>query len=241
MFYLIGLGLDEGDVSLKAVEALKKCAAVYAELYTSKWQGDLTKLGSMTGKKIETLPREKVESDFLVSEAKNKSVALLISGDPLTATTHIQLLMDAKNNGVKAEIIHAPSIYTAIAETGLQLYKFGRATTLVAPEKNFFPESPYDIINDNRKAGLHSLVLLDIPMTARKGAEVLLGLEKMKKKGAVKERIVACCRLGTGNKIIKYGTVDGLAKDKELDVIPAVLLVPGKLNFKEEEALELWK
>lgn len=241
MLYLVGLGLSNGDVSLNAMNAMKKCDSVYAEFYTSSWLGDVERLGKDIGKKIEVLPREKVESDFLVDEAKEKSVALLVGGDPLTATTHIQLLMDAKNNGVKTEIIHAPSIYTAIAETGLQLYKFGRATTLVAPEKNFFPESPYDIIDGNRKAGLHSLVLLDIPMTARKGAEVLMGLEKMKKKGAIEEKIVACCMLGTGNKIIKYGTVDGLAKDKELDVTPAVLLVPGKLNFKEEEVLELWK
>ncbi len=241
MLYLIGLGLSGGDVSLNAMNAMKKCDSVYAEFYTSNWLGDTNKLGESIGRKIEVLPREKVESDFLVSESKRKDIALLVGGDPLTATTHIQLLMDAKNNGVKTEIIHAPSIYTAIAETGLQLYKFGRATTLVAPEKNFFPESPYGIIVDNQKLGLHTLVLLDIPMTAKKGVEVLTELEKRNKKGSIEEKIVACCRLGTGNKIIKYGTVDGLAKDKELDVTPAVLLVPGKLNFKEEEVLELWK
>lgn len=243
MLYLIGLGLSEGDISLKAAEAMKKCDALYCELYTSYWEGNLDKLSKTIGKKIAVLEREKVESDFLVNEVKKKAVALLVPGDPLSATTHMQLVMDAKENGIETEIIHAASIYTAVAESGLQLYKFGRSTTLAMPEKNFFPESPYDIIADNLKLGFHTLVLLDIPMTAKKGIEVLLELEKKKKKGMLKKdsRIIACCKLGGNERVIKYGTADALLKDSNLDTTPAVLLVPGKLHFKEEEALSLWK
>ncbi len=239
MLYLIGLGLAEGDISLKAVEALKKCASVYAELYTSDWQGDMNKLGNLIGKKIEDVPREKVESDFLVNEAKNKSVALLIPGDPLTATTHMQLVMDAKSAGIETEIVHASSIYTAVAETGLQLYKFGRSTTLPVPQKNFFPESPYDVISENRTMGLHTLVLLDIPMDAKNGIEVLMELEKRKGKGILNGKIVACSHLGNKDGVIKYADASDLL---ESDLgSPAVIIIPGKLNFKEEEALELWK
>ncbi|MBI2075953.1 MAG: diphthine synthase [Candidatus Aenigmarchaeota archaeon] len=241
MLCLIGLGLGEGDMPMKALEALKKCDSIYAEFYTSVWQGDIDRLGKDIGKRIEILPREKVESDFLINEAKNKDVALLVAGDPLTATTHMQILIDARQNKIKTEVIHASSIYTAIGETGLQLYKFGRATTLAMPEKNYFPESPYDIIAENKKSGLHTLVLLDIPMTAKQGMEVLLELEKRKKKGIIGDKIVACCRLGSKDKSIKYGDINALINDKDLGPIPAVLLIPGMLNFKEEEALELWK
>lgn len=241
MLYLIGLGLSEGDVSLKAFEAMKKCDILYCELYTSQWMGDIDRLSKSIGKKIEIIPREDVESDFLVNEAKKKDAALLTVGDPLTATTHMQLIMDARKAGVQTEIIHAASIYTAVAESGLQLYKFGRATTLAMPQKNFFPESPYDVITDNQKAGLHTLVLLDIPMTARKGIELLMEFEKRKKRGAIKGNIVVCCLLGGKDGTIKYGPADALFDDKDLDVTPAVLLIPGKLHFTEEEALELWK
>jgi len=241
MLYLIGLGLSDGDVSLKALDAMKKCDAIYCELYTSHWMGDLNKLSKTIGKKIDVLERGKVESEFLITDAKNKNVALLIPGDPLTATTHMQLIMDAKKNNVQTEIIHASSIYTVIAESGLQLYKFGRATTLAMPQQNYFPESPYDVIAENRKMGLHTLVLLDIPTTARKGIEVLLELEDRKKKGIIRDDMIACCRLGSTQKVIRCGNADSLIKDKELDATPAVLLIPGKLHFAEEEALELWK
>lgn len=243
MLYIIGLGLGEGDVSLKALDIMKRCDTLYCELYTSQWIGDINKLSHLTGKKIETLNREKVEGDFLITDAKNKSVALLIPGDPLTATTHMQLIIDARKNNVRTEIIHAPSIYTAVAETGLQLYKFGRATTLATPEKNFFPESPYDIITGNQKLGLHTLVLLDIPMTVKQALQILLDLEKRKKKGIVKEdtKIIACCRLGSKDGLIRYGDIDTLINEKDLDATPAVLLIPGTIHFKEEEALELWK
>jgi len=239
MLYLIGLGLADGDVSLKAIETIKKCDLVYCETYTSQWNGDLDRLGNTIGKKIEILPREKVESDFLITEAKKKNIGLLVIGDPLTATTHMQLVMDAKENNVSAEVIHAPSIYTAIAETGLQLYKFGRSTTLVMPQNNFFPESPYDLIVENQKIGLHTLVLLDIPMTAIKGIGVLLEMENRKKKGAIND-VIACCRLGTKNSVIAYGRPETLMHDTSLDILPSVLIIPGKLHFKEEEALKLW-
>ena len=56
MLYLIGLGLnDENDLSLKAINAMKKCSSVYCEMYTGKWYGDLKKLEAMTGKPIQIL------------------------------------------------------------------------------------------------------------------------------------------------------------------------------------------
>jgi diphthine synthase len=107
------------------------------------------------------------------------------------------------------------------------------------PERNFFPESPYDIIAGNKKMGLHTLVLLDIPMTPRQGIELLLELEKRRKRGILSEGIVVCSCLGTKNMKIAYGRVEAL---KDITDMPSVIIIPGKLHFKEEEALELcWK
>src|SRR3989344_9252320 len=114
MLYLIGLGLwDEEDVSVRALAAIKKCDAVYAEFYTNKWTGDLKKLENITGRKINVIKRHDVESERLTDEAKHRDVALLIPGDPLAATTHVQLMIDAKIKGVECRIVHSSSIYTA--------------------------------------------------------------------------------------------------------------------------------
>src|SRR5439155_27266428 len=45
---------------------------------------------------------------------------------------------------------------------GLQVYKFGRTTTVPFPAAGFGPTSPLEAILENRRAGLHSLVLLDL-------------------------------------------------------------------------------
>ena len=51
MLYLIGLGLwDESDISLRAIDALKKCDEVYLETYTNKWLGSVRHLEEIIGK-----------------------------------------------------------------------------------------------------------------------------------------------------------------------------------------------
>ncbi|MBI5061606.1 MAG: diphthine synthase [Candidatus Aenigmarchaeota archaeon] len=247
MLYLIGLGLnDESDLSLKALEAVKKCDIVFAETYTSFWHGSFAALEKMAGKKIHHLTREQVESDLIVREAKTKTVALLIPGDPLAATTHIQLMIDAKKSGIPFTVIHSSSIYSSIAESGLQIYKFGRATTLVSPEKGFDPFSPYAIIASNKKNGLHSLILLCVKgtgehMKIRDGVELLLRMEVKKKEKIISNdtKMVACCKLGAPDQEIFYSSAPELIK-KDPAGVPAVLLLPADLNFKEEEALEMY-
>ncbi|HLD49147.1 MAG TPA: diphthine synthase [archaeon] len=236
MLFLIGLGLSEGDISIKAINAIKKCDAVYAEFYTNKFLGDLKNIEKITGKKIEILSREKTESDFIINEAKKKSIALLIAGDPLTATTHTELLFEAKKQKIKTEIIHAPSIFTAVAESGLQLYKFGRTVTLAFPEKGFEPESPYEMIFENKKSGLHTLLLLDTK-NGEKFMTIKKGLEMLAKNKTINEstKLIACCALGSDEQAIKYNFPKNLGKIKQT---PASIIIPGKLNFKEEEFLE---
>lgn len=249
MLYLIGMGLnDENDIPLKAIEAMKKCDDVFCEFYTNKWFGNMKKLESIVGKSVKILERLDVESDFIINEAKKKDVALLIPGDPLTATTHFEFIIEAKKHNIKVCIIHASSIYTAVAETGLQLYKFGRATTLVCPEEKFRPDSPYDIIEKNISVGLHTLVLLDIKyeiekyMTPNEGLDILLDMESRKGKCIIngEHKVFVCCRLG-GESVIKYGNISHLINDKSVNETPAVIIIPGEMNFKEEEAAKMFE
>ncbi len=233
MLYIIGLGLnDEKDVSLKAVDAMRSCDEIYCETYTNKWNGNMEVLEDLSGKSIIPIDREKTESQFLMERAKECAVALLVPGDPLSATTHFQILADCRKQGIHTEIVHSSSVFTAIAETGLDLYKFGRTTTL---PKGFDPRSPHDMIKENKSSGLHTLVLLDIGMTAKEGLESMLKHRTIEPD----DMVVACFSLGGRQKMI-YAPAEDII-DEEVPDVPCCIAVPGKLNDKETEFLDLWK
>ena len=251
MLYLVGLGVfDEKDLSLRGLEALKNCSEIYSEFYTNYFSGSINNLEGLIGKKIIPLKRgdleEKPEQNVLKSSLK-QDVALLISGDPMVATTHIDIILRAKKLGIPYKIIHSSSVYSAIGEAGLQIYKYGKTASLVYSEKNYFPTSPYDILSENLKMGLHTLFLLDIKaeenrfMTVNEAINILLDIEKQKKSGSFSPDTlcIGVARLG-GDTLIKVGKASEMQKEV-FGKPPHCLIVPGKLHFMEKEALELFK
>ncbi len=243
MLTLIGLGLiDEKDISIRGLEALEQSDEAFLEIYTSPWKGRRG-LADYTDIDIETVSRSDLEEnvDRILDLAEKKDIAVLIPGDPLVATTHVELLIQAKRRGIDTSIVHSSSIYSAVAETGLQIYKFGKTTTIPTPQKNYRPESPYEAIAENKAMGLHTLALLDIKedaMKVKEGLEYLLELEERKGDGIIdKDEKVVAFSIGKGKKSIAYRR---LGEMLEMDFpTPAVVVFPGKLHEKEEEALEL--
>lgn len=254
MLHLIGLGLGPEGIPVRGLKVLKKCDRIYLEKYTSIPATDLSILKSETRADIIPLDRKTVEeTDLLLREAKTLSVAFLVPGDPLVATTHSSLLLDARKSKIPVNIIHSSSIYSAVAETGLQLYKFGKTTTIPFPDKdyeNYQPTSMYETFESNLKSGLHTLALLDIQVSQEKqnymkiqGAlEVLLGLESRLKKGLFtkKTKLAALAHVGLPNQLIKYGTIDALNRTN-FGPAPHCLIYPAKdLHFQEKELLETY-
>lgn len=251
MLYLIGLGVfDEKDLSLRGLEALKKCSEIYAEFYTNRFSGSQSNLESLAGKNIILLKRGDLEErpqDNVLKNSQDTDVALLVSGDPMVATTHIDLILRAKKLGIPYRIIHSSSVYSAVGEAGLQIYKYGKTASLVYPEKNYFPTSPYDILRENQKNGLHTLFLLDIKaeenrfMSVNEAINLLFEIEKQKKEGLfIPETLcIGVARLG-GVTTIKAGKASEIAK-KDFGKPPHSLIVPGILHFMEKEALELFR
>ena len=245
----IGLGLyDEKDISLKGLEEIKNCDKVYAEFYTAKLTGaDIKNIEKTIGKSVEILSRAETEKgDKILNSAKNNNVVFLTAGDPMTATTHVALRLRAIKNGIKTKVIHGSSIVTAVSGLlGLQNYKFGRTTTLAYPEKDYFPTSPYDVIKENKKMGLHTLVLLDIQadndryMTANEGMNLLLKMEEKHKEGIFNKEIVICvvARAGSAEPITVAGAVKNLI-NRDFGPPLHTMILPGKLHFMEIEALE---
>jgi len=240
MLYIIGIGLsDEKDITLKGLEAIKKSDLIYLETYTSKINTTIKKLEKLYGKKIITADRNLIENtDTILEKAKNKDVAFLVIGDALSATTHINLLLEAKKRGIKTEVIHNASIMTAIAITGLQLYNFGKTTSIPFENKNI--KTPTEVIKNNQKLGMHTLILLDLDpinnkfMTINQAIDYLL-----KNKISGEKKALACCAIGTKEPVIKYAKLKELKKMK-FKKFPQCLVIPGKLHFIEEEMLNLF-
>lgn len=247
MFYLIGLGLKPTHLTMEALEIIKECDSVFLENYTSEYsEGFIKDLAQLIQRDIIALNRKEVEENFksaLISATKNK-IALLVFGNPLTATTHLQLLLDAKEIGVKTKVLPGISITNMITQTGLDEYKFGRIVTICFHEEGFEPDSFYEQIKKNQSIGLHTLCLLDIKketklkkmMSCPQAIEVLEKIAKSKNEEINFEYIAILAMASEKQKII-YGKKKILG-DKEVDeMFPQSLIVIGKTNEKEKEAL----
>ncbi len=230
MLYIIGLGLNEKGISKEGILALEKCHKVYLESYTIDFPYKLADLH--LGKKIIKLKREEVESDKLIKEAKSKNIALLVYGSPLFATTHISLILDAEKEKVKVKIIYSASVFDAVAETGLQLYKFGKITSLSKQEAGFLK-----YVKENLSIKAHSLILIDIGLSFK---DALEKLENQSKEEKIKiNKIIVCSVLGTENSEIYYGDINRL-QDKKIQQ-PFCFIIPAELHFMEKEALERFR
>lgn len=234
MLYLIGLGLNENSISKQGLEAIKKCRRIYLENYTSDFPYKINELKKLIGKKIILAGRDFVESMEFLKEAKKKNIALLVYGSPLTATTHISLIQEALKNKIKFEVIHNASILDAVAETGLQLYKFGKIASMPKYQKNFTPESFIEIIKENQKINAHTLILIDI------GLDILQALRQIEASAKNKKikinKIIVCQSLGTKNQKIFYGRTNKLKNEKIKK--PYCIIIPSRLHFIEKEILE---
>jgi len=246
--YFISIGLnDEKDMSIKAIEAARECDLLFAEFYTHKLNTTKEKLEKVIGKEIKVLTRSEVESDMLIKEAMNKKVGLLVGGDAFCATTHLALKHEAEKKGIETRVIHGSSIFSAVAEVGLHIYKFGQAVTIPFLDrlKDEMPISVYEKVDVNKKMGLHTLLLLDIIeeekryMSVKEACEILLKLEEKMKKGIFTRdtEIIVFARAGSDDAKIFYGRIEEAMKT-DFGNPPFCIILPGSLHFTEKEYLE---
>lgn len=250
--HLVGLGLhDARDVTMKGLERIRGCAKVYAEFYTAILTGTShAQLESFLQRPVEVLDRLGVEKGAaaIVEEARRSEVALLTAGDPLTATTHTDLMVRCHAAAVPLHIVHAPSIYSAAPGLlGLQHYKFGRATTLVRPQAGWDPTSPFDAVAENHARGLHTLVLLDIQadakyfMSANDGLQSLLRLAERTGNGwfGPKTQVGVVARAGSEQPLRATGTVEALVR-QDFGLPLHTIVVPGPLHDVEAQAWQIF-
>ena len=247
----VGLGLfSESDMSLRGLEEIKRADFVYAEFYTSLMAGlSLENLEKRTGKKVKVVTRRILEEENgepILRKAEQAKVAFLIPGDPMIATTHIDLRIRAERRGIKTGVVHSASIVSAaVGLSGLQNYRFGRSVTVPFPEESFISETPYSVIAENKARNLHTLCFLDIRaeeqryMTIKAALESLSSMEKEKRQRVVtlETLAVGVARAGAKDVTVKAEKVRNLVS-LDLGGPPHVLIFPAdKLHFMEAEAL----
>ena len=172
--WLIGIGPGDLDhMTERARGVARGCSKRYLEGYTAvlppKEEG---RLESVVGP-WEKLMRDEVEgAEELLASAREESVALLVVGDPMQATTHIDLEDRCVEQGIGFHVIPGLSATAlAVSLSGMQSYRFGRQVTLPFTTSDYLPTSPLKMLCNNFENGLHSLVLLDLDPTG-------MGLEK---------------------------------------------------------------
>ena len=244
----VGLGLSGADgMSVKAMNALKECDLIYAEFYTSHLIGTgVEDLEKAIGKRITVLHRMQVEEGSdIIENARTKRVGFVTAGDTMSATTHVDLMIQAKEAGIPTRLFNGISIFSAAPTAlGLQPYKFGRAVTLPFIENGYQPQSPYDNILENKERGLHTLILLDIHadelryMTGKEAIEWLLLAEEKWGKGLIKDDTLLCAlsKIGSDEQKLTAGYPKQLL-DMDLGEPLFTLILPGNLHFMEAYSL----
>ncbi|KAK3424903.1 hypothetical protein EUGRSUZ_F01641 [Eucalyptus grandis] len=271
MLYIVGLGLgDEKDVTIKGLEAIRRCDKVYMEAYTSLLSFGLSSHGlsnleKLYGKPITVADREMVEekADGILAEARSGDVAFLVVGDPFGATTHTDLVVRAKTLGIDVKVVHNASVMNAVGVCGLQLYRYGETVSLPFFTETWKPDSFYEKIQKNRMLGLHTLCLLDIRvkepsleslcrgkkvyeppryMTINTAIEQLLEVESLQGQDVYNEdtHCVGLARLGSEDQMIVAGSMRQL-RTVDFGAPLHCLVIVGSMHPLEEEMLEFYK
>lgn len=223
-------------------------------------------------------------SDEILAGADQHDVAFLVVGDPFgyapflslsrsyreykadnlyRATTHTDLLLRARQLSIPTHTIHNASILSAIGTTGLQLYNFGQTVSMPFFTDTWKPSSFYDRVAENRRIGLHTLVLLDIKvkepnlenlargrkiyepprfMTVAECAKQMLETEEDRKEGVYEEGSLAVgvARVGSREQKMVSGTLRELVGANLGPPLHSLVLLGRRTHDLEMEVLVEW-
>jgi diphthine synthase len=251
MLTFVGLGLyDERSITIEGREALAAANRVFAEFYTSRLAGvSMPDLEAYHDVSITVRDRAGTERDPepVLDAADGNETVFLVAGDPMISTTHVDLRLRAVERDIDTRVVHGTTAQTAASSlSGLQNYRFGKATTLpFAYGSVGVPDSVLETIADNRERGLHTLCYLDIEAASDRYMSASQAADRLADEVVTHEAFpdgdgtiaVAIARAGSPNPLVR---ADRLAALRMVDLgDPLHLLVlPGDLHHLEARALE---
>ena len=255
--WLIGIGPgDLGHMTERAKSIAKGCRKRYLEGYTAVLPKDQEDLLESEVGTWERLMRPSVEDPgALLDEARRKPVALMVVGDPMQATTHIDLEARCMEEGVSFEVVPGMSATSlAVSLSGLQSYKFGRQVTLPYPYGDYLATSPLEMIGSNRNNGLHTLVLLDLdptgmgfdlptPMSPQQAVATLERMSERSQEEGSREGSASNVRDWEGILLSDVGTSRQRVSSGSLHELSAIeggyvhtLVIPSNMSDNEKDA-----
>jgi len=259
--WLIGLGPgDLGLMTADAIEHARACEHRFLEGYTATLPSDQeSQLESLIGPWQRAM-RPAVEKPSEILElARNSPVALLVVGDPMQATTHIDLEAHCDEQSIEFSVIPGLSATSlAVSLSGLQSYRFGRQVTLPFAYGDYLPTSPLELIDANYRSDLHTLVLLDLdptgmgvdepqPMRPAQAVELLQKMAERltEREGDTRDSMstplaqwdsILLSDLGTPDQRVVSGNLEDIAKVDGGRI--HCLILPAEFSGLEREAYE---
>jgi diphthine synthase len=248
VLFLVGVGLTPKYVTEKAKDVLKSSDIIFVDSYTMpnvKTFLDYVKT-FLDYKEIFIAKRDLLEnnSNEIINLAKSKNVSIIILGDPMIATTHESLLIEAKKMGVKSEIVNGVSgICVAKSISGLQYYRFGKTLTIPGKWRKTKAYSILYGLYGNLCLDLHTFFLFDIDEEGKslkisEGINYLLQLNnEISGFKELSELLGIIIHAGESN-IVDVNTLHELANNDLKMEEPYSLAIPASLHFVEEEYLK---
>ncbi len=243
MLTFVGLGLyDERSVTVRGRDVLQDADSVFAEFYTSFLAGaTIEDIEAAHDIDIDVRDRAGVEQhpEEILDAATTGEAVFLTGGDPMISTTHVDLRLRAADRGIETRVVHGTTAQTAASSlTGLQNYRFGKATTLPFERSHGgegVPDSVLETLEANDDRGLHTLVYLDIDreneayMTADHAASLLSA-------AGVDRVAVVVGQAGSDDPTVVADHVETLA-DGSFGSPLHLLVIPGECHPLERDAL----
>jgi len=243
MLSFIGLGLhDERSLTLQGRDALADADEVFAEFYTSYLAGaTVEELEATHDVDIEVRDRAGVERhpEPILDAATDGHAAFLTGGDPMISTTHVDLRLRAIDRDIDTRVVHGTTVQTAASSlTGLQNYRFGKATTLPFERSHGgdgVPASVLETIEANTDRGLHTVVYLDID---REGDDYMTGDQAtaLLDDAGLQRVAVVVGQAGSDDPTVAGERLSAL-RDMSFGNPLHLLVVPGDVHPMERDAL----
>jgi diphthine synthase len=241
MLSFVGLGLyDERSITLRGRDTLQGADTAFAEFYTSKLAGTTVEtLESTHNIDIQVRDRAGIEQtpEPILTAAENEETVFLTAGDTMISTTHVDLRMRAHDRGIETRVVNGTTAQTAASSlTGLQNYRFGKATTLPFEETHDgVPDSVLETIRENQSRDLHTLVYLDIDGAAEEfmTGDTAAGLLSRHLDGLG----VVIAQAGSDTPTVRADRLQTLA-DESFGPPLHLLVVPGDCHPLERDSLE---
>ncbi len=259
--WLIGLGPgDLGLMTADAIEHARACEHRFLEGYTATLPSDQeSQLESLIGPWQRAMRPQVENPTEILALAQTSPVALLVVGDPMQATTHIDLEAHCDEQSIEFSVIAGLSATSlAVSLSGLQSYRFGRQVTLPFAYGDYLPTSPLELIDANYRSDLHTLVLLDLdptgmgvdqpqPMSPLQAVELLQKMAERlaEREGETRDSMstpiaqwdsILLSDLGTPDQRVVSGNLEDIAQVEGGRI--HCLILPAEFSGLEREAYE---